>query len=66
MGGELAPVTAFIGHFMGNNQMVLGINNRLNVIAHDAVPPALHGACIRIGQRYLLVRCFLQFHFNRL
>jgi len=38
---------------------------RRSVIAHDTVPTALHGAHIRIGQRYLLVRCFLHLHFGR-
>ena len=33
----MAAITAFVGHLMGNNQVVFGIDGRLDVIAHDTV-----------------------------
>jgi hypothetical protein len=34
-GRELAAITAFIGHLMRNDQMMFGIDGRLDVVAHD-------------------------------
>src|SRR5207237_8811825 len=48
-----------VGHLMRDDQMMRNINSDLDVVAHDTgAPPARrHRAGIRIGQRYLLVRC---------
>ena len=56
--GELRSVRADVGHLMGDNQMMLGIDCDLDVVADDARAPAAgrHRAGIGIGQRDLLVR----------
>ena len=43
---------------MRNNQMMLGVDGNLNIVANDAraATAGRHRAGIRIGQRYLLVR----------
>jgi hypothetical protein len=41
-----------VGDLVRDDQMVLGIDRRLDVVAHDASASAAggHGACIRVGQ----------------
>lgn len=59
--GELVPIMALIGDLMRHDQMGLGIDNALNIIADMAavLRPRRHGAGVRIRQRYLPVRrCF--------
>jgi hypothetical protein len=57
--GELRPVGADVGHLMRDDQMMLGVDGDLDVVAYDARASAArrHRTGIRIGQRYLLVRC---------
>jgi hypothetical protein len=46
--GERATITAGVGDFMDNDQMVLGIHRGLYVIADDPLAAALHGSGIRV------------------
>jgi len=50
-----------------DNEVVLGIDGRLEIVADDACAAARarHGARVRIGQRHLLVRCIPDFVFTR-
>ena len=59
---KLGSVMADVGDFVGDDQMVLGVDRGLHVVADDAGAPATggHRARIRIGQRDLLVGCVLQ------
>src|SRR4029453_499281 len=58
-GRELRPVGPDVGYLMRDNQVMLGIDRNLDVVAHDTGASAAgrHRAGIGIGQRYLLVRC---------
>ena len=53
---------ALIGDLMRHDQMSLGIDNALHVIADMAavLRPRRHGTGVRIRQRYLPVRCRCQ------
>ncbi len=61
-GGELITIMALIGDLMRHDQMGLGIDNALHVIADMAavLRPCRHGTGIRIRRRYLPVRCRCQ------
>jgi hypothetical protein len=50
-----------------DNEVVLGINGRLQIVADDAraAARARHGTGVRIGQRYLLIRRIPNFLFAR-
>ena len=56
--GELRSVSAVIGYLMHDDQMMLGFDRNLDVVANDAGAAAAgrHRAGIGIGQRDLLVR----------
>ena len=56
-GGQLRPIAADIGHLMRDDQMVLGIDGDLHVVADNAraLAAGRHRARIGIGQRDLLV-----------
>ena len=60
----MAPV----GHRIGDHDMVLGIDGRLDVVADHAamVAAGRHGAGIRIGERDLLIGSRLHLSANRL
>ena len=51
---------AEVGDFVGDDQMVLGIDSGLHVVADEPGVSANggHRAGIRIGQRDLLIGCF--------
>jgi hypothetical protein len=53
---------------MRNNQMKLGVDGNLNIVADDAraATAGRHRVGIRIGQRYLLVRRGKQGHLENL
>src|SRR6202007_2471198 len=55
--GELVAVAAHIGHLVSHDEMMLRINRNLHVVANDAgvLATCRHRACIRIGERDLLV-----------
>ena len=63
---KLTPVTADISDFMGDNQMMLAIDSRLNVVAHDSRSSRRHGASIWVRQRDLLIRGLDPLNFNGL
>ncbi|MND42847.1 hypothetical protein D3C80_336310 [compost metagenome] len=63
---ELITVVTHIGHFVRDNQMMLGIDRRLHVVTHDSITARDHGACVRIGLRDLFVRRCFKLFFNRL
>ena len=65
--GKLAPVGSDIGDLMDDDEMVLGIDGRLRVVADNAgvLAAGCHRARIRVGQRDLLVRARLQFVVDR-
>lgn len=52
---------------MRDNEVVLGINGRLQAVADDAraAARARHGTGVRVGQRYLLIRRIPDFLFAR-
>ena len=56
--GELIAIEAFLGDLVCHDQVMLGIDRRLHVVADDARTTTVrgHGACIGISQRELLVR----------
>ena len=56
-GGQLRPIAADIGHVMGDDQMVLGIDGDLHIVADNASALAAgrHRAGIGIGQGDLFV-----------
>ncbi|MNQ60183.1 hypothetical protein D3C85_744540 [compost metagenome] len=47
---ELITVVTHIGHFVRNDQMVLGIDRRLYVVTHDSFAARHHGARVRVSQ----------------
>ncbi len=55
---ELRPIGPDVAHFMRDDQMMLGVDGDLDIVAHDTGTSAArcHRAGIRIGQRCLLVR----------
>lgn len=58
--GERRAVMADVGDFVRNDQVVPGIDRRLHVVADYAGAFAAggHGACVRVGERDLPIRCF--------
>src|ERR1700729_4282276 len=56
-GGQLRPIAADIGHVMGDDQMVLGIDGDLHIVADNtsALTAGRHRAGIGIGQGDLFV-----------
>ena len=57
MGAELAAVVPLVDHLVGHDQMVLGIDGDLHIVADHAgsTPAGGHGPRIGIGQRDLLI-----------
>jgi hypothetical protein len=57
-GRELRQVAPDVGHLMRDDQMMLGIDGNLDVVAHNtrAATAGRHRAGIGIGQRYLLLK----------
>ena len=55
---KLRPVGADVGHLMRDDQVMLGVDGDLHIVADDAGAAAAgrHRAGIGIGQRDLLVR----------
>jgi len=56
---ELGSVTASVGHLVSHDQVVLGIDRRLHVVAdhrHAGIAVRGHGTCIGVSQRDLTVR----------
>ena len=53
---------------MRDDQMMLGIDGNLDIVADDtgAAAAGRHRASVRIGQRYLLVRCGKHLHLENL
>jgi hypothetical protein len=51
--GEPGAVVAHIGHLVGDDQVVFGVDRRLHIVANHAVAPATggHGVGVGIGQR---------------
>jgi hypothetical protein len=49
---------ALVGHLVRHDQVMLGVDRGLHVVAHDARAAAARGhrACIGVGQRQLLIR----------
>ena len=56
-GGQLRPIAADIGHVMGDDQMVLGIDGDLRIVADNAsaLTAGRHRTGIEIGQGDLFV-----------
>ena len=54
---ELGAVVAFVGDFVRDDQVVVGVDRGLHVVADDTRAPAAgcHRAAVGIGQGYLLV-----------
>jgi hypothetical protein len=54
---ELTAVVPLVDHLVGHDQMVLGVDGDLHIVADHAgsAPAGGHGPRIRIGQRDLLV-----------
>ena len=67
-GRKLRPVVTDVGHLMRDDQMMLGVDRDLDVVADDtgALAARRHRAGIGICQRYLLVRCGEHFHLENL
>ena len=65
---KLRAIRAHIRHLVVDNQMVLGVDSRLHVVAHDprTAPARRHRARVRIGQRDLFVRRRQHLLLNRL
>ena len=62
---QLAPVATDIDDLVGNDEMVLGIDGRLNVVAHQSpTGTGCHGAGIRIGELDLPSRRLIQLSLN--
>src|SRR6476646_5929968 len=66
--GELRSVSPVVGYLMHNDQMMVGLDGNLNVVADDTGTAAAggHRAGIGIGQRYLLVRGSEHLHLEKL
>ena len=66
--GELRSVSPVVGYLMHNDQMMVGLDGNLKVVADDAGTAAAggHRAGIGIGQRYLLVRGGKHLHLETL
>src|SRR5579859_2339121 len=54
---QLITINAVIGNDVRNDQMVLRVNRRLDVVADDSRSSCLHRTGIRIRERYLSVGC---------
>ena len=56
--GKLRPIRAAIRHFVCDDEMVLGVDGDLHVVADDAgaAPARGHRTAVGIGERDLLVR----------
>ena len=52
---QLVAIDTLGDDFVRHDQMVLGIDRGLHVVADDATVAALHRARIRVGQRQLLI-----------
>lgn len=65
-GGQLGAVMTDGGDLVSNDQVMLRINRRLYVVAHDAAVPVIHGSRVRIGERDLLIRTCAQINVNLL
>lgn len=61
---ELTSVRTIVCDLVRDDQMVFGIDGRLHVIANNARASGLHRVGIRIGQRYLFIRCFIESHLD--
>jgi hypothetical protein len=61
-------VRADVCHLVGNNEMVLGIDCGLHVVAYDSgvLAARCHRTRIRIGQRDLLVLAFHHLGIDRI
>ena len=59
---QLRAVAADVGDLVRNDEVVLGVDRRLHVVAHDArsLGPVAHRSCVGIGQRELPVGLVLQ------
>jgi len=57
-GSKLSPITAIVDDLMRHDEVVLGLDRHLHVVADDpgAAPAGRHRAGIRVRQRDLLVR----------
>src|SRR5580704_16846231 len=66
--GELRSVGSVVGYLMHNDQMMVGLDGNLDVVADDAGTAAAgrHRTGIGIGQRYLLVRGGKHLHLETL
>ena len=64
--GELVTVMADVGDFMGDDEVVLGVDGSLDVVTDHPSAPAAggHRPGIRVSKGDLLVRRFLQLGFN--
>ena len=64
---ELGAVGADVDHLVRHDQMMLGINRDLHVVADDdgAAPARRHRAAVGIGERELLIRRSKHLLFNR-
>jgi hypothetical protein len=60
-GRELGAVVPLVDHLVGHDQMVLGVDRDLHIVANDAgsAPAGGHRTCVGVGQRDLLIRCGL-------
>jgi hypothetical protein len=65
---ELRPVSSDVGHLMGDDQMMYGVDGDLDIVADDtgASTARRHRAGIGIGQRYLLIRSGEHLHLENL
>src|SRR5262249_56590301 len=65
--GELVAVAADVRYLMSNDEMMLRINCNLHVVANDAgvLATGRHRACVRIGERYLLVLALYHLRVDR-
>ena len=66
--GELGAVVADVGHFMGDDEVMLRVHRGLNVVANEpgALAVRRHGPRIGVGQRDLSVRRGLDERLHRL
>ena len=65
-GCKLRPIVSNVGDLVGQDQMMLGIDRGLQVVAHRTGGAACRGhrPCIRIGHRNLAIGRFLQLLFD--
>ena len=66
--GELRSVGSVVGYLMHDDQMMVGLDGNLDVVANDAGTAAAgrHRTRIGIGQRDLLVRGGEHLHLEKL